>query len=68
MYRERTKHIELNCHFVRKHILDGTISVFYIAIKDQVVDLLTKALERQQHESLLNRYGIKDVFRETAAT
>lgn len=67
MYHKRPKHVELDCHFIRERILDGTIIVFYVATKEQVDDLLTKALRRQQHEFLLNQYGIKDVFRDTAA-
>lgn len=51
-------------HFMREKIDNGTVSTSYIASKDQLEYVLTKALSRSQHEHLLRLYGINNVFRE----
>ena len=43
-YNARTNQIDIRHHFIREIVMNDTISVKYIKIKDQVADMLSKAL------------------------
>lgn len=43
-HHAKTKHIDIQYHFVREKILEGTIDLSYISTKEQLADILTKAL------------------------
>ena len=42
----RAKHIDLRYHFVRDHVLDGTVAFQYCPSEDNVADIFTKPLPR----------------------
>jgi hypothetical protein len=44
VFHARTKHIEINFHFVREKVVDKLLDVRFISSKDQLVDGFTKAL------------------------
>nr|XP_016443695.1 PREDICTED: uncharacterized protein LOC107769033 [Nicotiana tabacum] len=41
VFHERTKHIEVDCHFVRDCLFDGIISLHFISTGQQLADILT---------------------------
>ena len=59
---ERTKHIELDCHFIREKIQNGLVQTQYLNTKEQEADMLTKGLGKTQHEYLLSKFGVLNLF------
>ena len=55
VFHARTKHIELDYHFVREKVALGSHRVCYIPSVDQPADLLTKPLHKHRHSLLTHK-------------
>ena len=54
----RTKHIDIQHHFVREKLISNEIKIQYCAMEDNLADILTKALLKPKHEELVKRMGM----------
>jgi hypothetical protein len=52
MFHARTKHIEIDFHFVREKVSAGALKVRFISSRDQLADIFTKALSRDVFDHL----------------
>ena len=62
VYHERSKHIELVCHFMRERIQLGVLKTMHVSTQNQLVDLLTKALHPTRFRLLLGKMGIHNLY------
>ena len=46
VFHERTKHIEIDYHFIREKIQLGLISIVYVETGEQLGDIFTKPLSK----------------------
>jgi hypothetical protein len=65
VHHERTKHIEIDCHFIRDCIKSGSIATAHISSKLQLADLFTKALGSHQFSFLVGKLGIRNLHAPT---
>jgi hypothetical protein len=57
-HHAKTKHVDVQLHFIRDHIEKGTINVEYCPTEDMLADIMTKGLPRERHERLLGMMGV----------
>ena len=58
IHHARTKHIDIQHHFIRECVESDTIYLEYIPIEHMMADSLTKALSKAKHDLCIQEMGI----------
>ncbi|GJU19714.1 hypothetical protein Tco_1153056 [Tanacetum coccineum] len=54
----RSKHIDIRFHFIKEHVENGVIELYFVNTKYQLANIFTKALVRERIEFLINKLGM----------
>ena len=65
LFHERTKDIEIDCHFVCKKIQLGLISTGYVKTGDQLGDIFKKPLSGDRVSYLYNKLVMINIYAST---
>eukprot|EP00253_Pinus_taeda_P007759 PITA_07759 len=63
VFHDQSKHIDIRCHFVKDYVQRGVVQWSYTPTREQVADILTKALGRTKFDYFKEKMGmIKNPF------
>nr|GEV69307.1 hypothetical protein [Tanacetum cinerariifolium] len=61
----RSKHINIRYHFIKEHVENGVIELYFVNTEYQLADIFTKALGRERIKFLINKLGMRSFTPET---
>ena len=66
VFHERTKHIEVDCHFIREKITLGCVATSFVNSNDQLADIFTKSLRGLRVKYICNKLGAYNIYAASA--
>ena len=54
----RTKHIDVRYHFIKEHVMNGTVELHFVPTKQQIADIFTKPLDESTFSRLVCELGM----------
>ncbi|RVX04897.1 Retrovirus-related Pol polyprotein from transposon RE1 [Vitis vinifera] len=59
---DKTKHIEIDRHFIKEKLEEGVVCMSYVASNHQLADILTKGLNSSMFHDLVFKLGMEDIY------
>ncbi|GKA17073.1 retrotransposon protein, putative, unclassified [Tanacetum coccineum] len=61
----KSKHIDIRFHFIKEHVENGVIELYFVNTEYQLAGIFIKALAREKIEFLINKLGMRSFTPET---
>ena len=62
VFHERTKHIEVDYHFIKEKITTGCMTTSFVNSNDQLADIFTKSLRDPRIKYICDKLGAFDLY------
>ncbi|CAL5390796.1 unnamed protein product [Camellia sinensis] len=62
---DRTKHIEIDRHFIKEKLNKGVICMPFVKSEDQLADVFTKGLSSKVFHHICCKLGMRNIFAPT---
>ena len=61
VFHGRTKHIGVNCHFIKENIASGCMTTNFVNSNDQLADIFTTSLKGHRIKYICDKLGTFDL-------
>ena len=58
LFHEKSKHLKIKYHYIRDIVQRGAVKLQYVAMEEQIVDVLKKPLARVKFEYFREKLGV----------
>lgn len=62
MQHDKTKHIEVDRHFIKEKLDNGLICTPYVPNSSQLADVLTKGLNNPAFKTIITKLGMDNIY------
>lgn len=62
VYRENTKHVEADCHFLWEKIEEEEMSLIQVCAEDLLANFLTKAVNEANLHHVFSKLGMLNIY------
>ena len=62
IFHKRTKHIEVDCHFIGEKIASSCMTTSFVNSSDQLANVFTKSLRGPRIKYICNKLGAFDLY------